>query len=155
MKLTRLFALFSILGAPILVAPIMPLAAQQKIEMAESKIIALEKAWNQAYKFRDKKALTEILHDSVILINDDGTLQSRAAFLAGVDAAPSSDQQQSEPESISVLVFDDVAIATGVFRRITIKNGRSFVERERFVDTWVSRGDSWFCIAASATPMLH
>jgi len=152
MKLTRLFALVSILGAPILVAP---LAAQQKTEVVESKIIALEKAWNQAYKFRDKKALTAILHDSVILINDDGTLQSRAAFLATVDAAPSSDQQQAEPESISVLVFGDVAIATGVFRRITIKNGRSFLERERFVDTWVSRGDSWFCIAASATPMLH
>ncbi len=152
MNLTRLFALVSILAAAILVAP---LAAQQKMEAAESKIIALEKAWNQAYKFRDKKALTAILHDSVILINDDGTLQSRAAFLAGVDAAPSSDQQQAEPESISVLVFGDVAIATGVFRRITIKNGRSFLERERFVDTWVSRGDSWFCIAASATPMLR
>ena len=151
MKPTRLFALVSILIVPILVAPL----ATQRTEAAESKIIALEKAWNQAYKFRDKKALTEILHDSVILIDDDGSLQSRAAFLAGVDAALPTDQQQAEPESMSVLVFGDVAIATGVFRRTTMKNGRSFLERERFVDTWIRRGDSWVCIAASATPVLR
>jgi ketosteroid isomerase-like protein len=129
--------------------------AQETAEASASKIIALEKAWNQAYKFRDKKALAEILHDSLILINDDGSLQSRAAFLAGVDAAPRSDEQQAEPESMSVLVFGNVAIATGVFRRRAVKNGKSYAERERFVDTWVSRGSTWVCIAASATPVLH
>ncbi len=152
MKLTSLRAVVSILLALI---PVTPLVSQQKPEAAVSRITALEKAWNQAYKLRDKKALAEILHDSVILINDDGTLQSRSVFLASVDAAPPSDQQQAEPESISVLVFGDVAIATGVFKRTAAKNGKSFLERERFVDTWVARGDSWVCIAASATPMLH
>ncbi|HEY3973692.1 MAG TPA: nuclear transport factor 2 family protein [Candidatus Sulfotelmatobacter sp.] len=152
MKLMYPYALGLIFAALI---PVAPLAAQDKSDAAVSKIIALEKAWNQAYKFRDKKALTEILHDSIVLVNDDGSLQSRSGFLASIDASAPSDEQQAEPESISVYVFGDVAVATGVFRRREVKNGKSYVERDRFVDTWVSRGGSWVCVAASATSMSH
>jgi len=131
------------------------LAAQEQAASIESKIIAIEKAWNQAYKFRDKKALGEILHDSIVLVNDDGSMQSKTLFLASVDAARPSDEQQAEPESISVRVFGDVAIATGIFREKGIENGKSYVRRNRFVDTWINRNGSWMCAAASATPMLH
>lgn len=119
----------------------------------ESRIIAIEKAWNQAYKFRDKRALGTILHDSIVLVNDDGSLQSKAVFLGSVDAAKPSDQQQAEPESISVHVFGDVAIATGIFREKGVENGKPYVRRNRFVDTWVNRNDAWVCVAASATPV--
>jgi ketosteroid isomerase-like protein len=131
------------------------LAAQEQAASIESKIIAMEKAWNQAYKFRDKKALGEILHDSMVLVNDDGSMQSKALFLASVDAAKPSDEQQAEPESISVRVFGDVAIATGIFREKGIENGKPYVKRNRFLDTWINRNGSWMCAAASATPTLH
>jgi ketosteroid isomerase-like protein len=121
----------------------------------ESKIIAMEKAWNQAFKFRDKKALGEILHDSIVLVNDDGSLESKGGFLNIVESAKSSDDQQAEPESIGVHVFGDVAIATGVFKEKGVENGKSYVRRNRFVDTWVNKNGNWVCVAASATPMLH
>jgi ketosteroid isomerase-like protein len=54
-----------------------------------------------------------------------------------------------------VHVFGDVAIATGVFREKGMENGKAFVRRNRFVDTWVNRNDSWVCVAASAIPMTH
>src|ERR1700676_3334967 len=114
-----------------------PIIAQQNNAPAESKIAALEKAWNLAYKFRDKKALSAILHDSIVLINDDGSLQSRAVFLAAVEASGASDAQQAEPESISVQVFGNVAVATGVFRKRGTENGKAYVRRNRFVDSWV------------------
>src|ERR1700687_6023974 len=41
----------------------------------QSKIIALEKAWNQAYKLGDVRALDGILDAQIVLINDDGTVQ--------------------------------------------------------------------------------
>jgi ketosteroid isomerase-like protein len=132
-----------------------PIVAQQNAASPETKVVALEKAWNQAYKFRDKKALSEILHDSIVLIDDDGSLQSRAVFLAGVDASSLSDQQQAEPESISVQVFGNVAIATGVFRKSGIENGKAYVRRNRFVDSWIYKEGSWVCVAASAIRMLH
>jgi ketosteroid isomerase-like protein len=130
------------------------IVGQDNASSTESKIIAMEKAWNQAYKFRDKKAVNEILDDSVVLVNDDGRLQSKAVFLAGIGTAKPSEEQQAEPESIHVRVFGNTAIATGVFRERGIENGKRYARRNRFVDTWVNRSGSWACVAASATPML-
>lgn len=121
----------------------------------QSKIIAMEKAWNQAFKFRDKKALGEILHDSIVLVNDDGSLETKAGFLSGVEAAKQSDDQQAEPESIAVHVFGDVAIATGIFKEKGVENGKPYLRRNRFVDTWVNKNGNWVCVAASATPVQH
>jgi ketosteroid isomerase-like protein len=139
----------------LLVIATIPLAAQEQTVSIESKIVAMEKAWNQAYKFRDKKALGEILQDSVVLVNDDGSMQTKALFLATMGAAKPSDEQQAEPESISVRVFGDVAIATGIFREKGIENGKPYAKRNRFVDTWINRNGSWTCASASATPTLH
>jgi ketosteroid isomerase-like protein len=130
-----------------------PTAAQDQTETVKSKIIALEKAWNQAYRYRDKSALADILDDSIILVEEDGSIQSRSVFLASIDAARSTDEQISEPESISVRIFGETAIATGVFLRRGFANGKPHLKRNRFVDTWLKRGASWVCIAASATPV--
>jgi ketosteroid isomerase-like protein len=138
----------------VVVALTSSLAAQERGSV-ESKIIAMEKAWNQAFKFRDKKALGEILHDSIVLVNDDGSLESKGGFLNIVESAKSSDDQQAEPESIAVHVFGDTAIATGVFKEKGIENGKAYVRRNRFVDTWVNKNGNWVCVAASATPVLH
>jgi len=115
----------------------------------------MEKAWNQAYKSRDGKALGTILHDSVVLVNDDGTLASKSGFLSEINKAKPSENQQADPESITVRVFGNVAIATGVFRQKGVENGKSFVRRNRFIDTWIRSGDSWQCVSASATPILR
>jgi len=45
----------------------------------QTKIIALEKAWNQAYKRADTRALDLILDDQIVLINDDGSTQTKIA----------------------------------------------------------------------------
>jgi ketosteroid isomerase-like protein len=127
----------------------------QESGSVQSKIIAMEKAWNQAFKFRDKKALGEILHDSIVLVNDDGSLESKSGFLAAVEAAKQSDDQQAEPESIAVHVFGDVAIATGIFKEKGVENGKPYTRRNRFVDTWVNKNGNWVCVAASATPVTH
>jgi ketosteroid isomerase-like protein len=132
----------------------MPILAQDN-SGGESMIIAMEKAWNQAYKSRDGKALGVLLPDSAVLVNDDGSLQSKSGFLAGIDKAKPSANQQENPESITVRFFGNVAIATGVFRQSGFENGKAFVRRNRFVDTWIHNGNSWQCVAASATPILQ
>ena len=146
-KLKLLTAAFLVLVAP--------LVAQSHSDAAESKVIALEKAWNQAYKFRDSKALGVILHDSILLVNDDGSVLTKTSFLALVDSSPASDDQQAEPESIAVHVSGDVAIATGVFRIKGVEKGKPYIRRNRFVDTWIRKGDSWVCVSGSATPITH
>jgi len=120
----------------------------------QSKVIAFEKAWNQAYKAGDTKALDGILDDQIVLINDDGSVQTKAEFLKGVKKSDSQEQQVA-PESMSVHVFGNTAIATGVFRAKGVEAGKPYVRRERFVDTWVYKGGRWVCVATNATPVLH
>lgn len=121
----------------------------------QSRIVALEKAWNQAYKAGDRRALDAILDKDIVLINDDGSVQSKAEFLAGITKAVSSQEQQVAPESMSVHVYGNVAVASGVFRAKGTEAGKSYVRRERFVDTWLYRGGKWVCVATNATPVLH
>jgi len=131
--------------------------AQDDSESAvRSKIIALEKAWNQAYKAGDIRALDAILDNEIVLINDDGSVQSKAAFLGDIKATSNNSQeQQVSPESMSVHVFGGTAISTGVFRAKGVEGGKSYVRRERFVDTWIYKNGQWVCVASNATPVLH
>src|ERR1700747_1259429 len=119
---------------------------------AQGKITALEKLWNQAYKSGDTKALDTILDDSIVLINDDGSIQSKKEFLASVKPSNAQDQQVA-PEMLKVNLHGNVGIASGVLRVKGVEGGKAYTRRERFVDTWLHKGESWVCIATNATPI--
>jgi ketosteroid isomerase-like protein len=125
----------------------------------KSKIVALEQLWNQAYKSGDTKALDSILDSSIILINDDGSVQTKTEFLASVKSSAqqsgAQQQQQVAPESFHVNVFGNVAIATGVMRVKGVEAGKPYTRHERFVDTWLLKHGTWVCIGTDATPVLH
>jgi ketosteroid isomerase-like protein len=129
--------------------------AQDDSALVTSKIVAMEKAWNQAFKLRDVKAVDGILADDIVLINDDGSLQTKTDFLNLIHSAKASEEEQVTPESITVHVEGDVAIATGVFRSKGIKSGKAYLRQDRFVDTWMKKNGTWLCVSASATPVLH
>jgi len=131
------------------------LAQNEAASEVSSRIIALEKAWNQAYKLGDRKALDKILDDHIVLINDDGSVQTKAEFLASVrktNSSSNSQEQQVVPESMKVHVYGNTAIATGIFRAKGIEGGKPYVRRERFVDTWLFKDGKWVCVATNATP---
>ena len=146
-------------AAVVLVALALSMMAQNSDDAsAKSKAGALEQLWNQAYKSGDTKALDSILDDGIVLVNDDGSVQNKAEFLAGVKAStshPNAQEQQVSPESLNVHVFGQVAIATGVMRVKGVENGKSYTRRERFVDTWLYKKGNWVCVGTDATPVLH
>lgn len=121
---------------------------------ARAQVLALEKAWNQAYKAGDSKALDAILDNSLVLVEDDGSLKTKSEFLGSVKSS-NVNQEQVAPESLTVRVFGDTAIAIGVIAVKETKGGKSVVHRERFIDTWIKKNGSWICIATDATPMTH
>ncbi len=100
------------------------------------------------------KALDTLLDNAIVLVNDDGSVQSKKEFLASVRAT-NSQEQQVAPESMSVRVFGSTAIATGVMRVKGVEGGKPYVRREQFVDTWVNKGGRWVCVATDATPVVH
>ena len=134
-------------------------AGQDASESAtKSKIAALEGAWNQAYKSGDTKALDVLLDNGIVLVNDDGSVQTKAEFLASVKPSgkqAGAQEQQVAPESMSVHVFGNTAIATGVFRAKGVEGRKSYARRERFIDTWIYKDGNWICVATDATPILH
>lgn len=140
-------------------AAVLSVSAQSEADAAtKSKIVALEQLWNQAYKAGDTKALDSILDNGIVLVNDDGSVQTKAEFLASVkesSSQPASQQQQVAPESLNVHIFGTTAIATGVMRVKGIEGGKSYTRRERFIDTWVNHGGTWVCVGTDATPVLH
>jgi ketosteroid isomerase-like protein len=131
------------------------LVAQDEADRAtQSRIVALEKAWNQAYKFCDRKALDELLDDQLVLVNDDGSIQGKGEFLASIKKS-NSEEQQVTPESITVHTFGTAASATGVFTLKGTKAGKPYIRRERFLDTWVYRDGKWRCATAAAITEVH
>jgi ketosteroid isomerase-like protein len=129
-------------------------SAQDQDAAARDQVLALEKAWNQAYKAGDTKALSSILDNSLVLVEDDGSLKTKFEFLASVRAS-NANEEQVAPESLTVRVFGNTAIAIGVIAVKESKGGKTVSHRERFIDTWINREGKWVCIATNATPMLH
>ena len=121
-------------------------------EQARSQVLALERLWNQAYKAGDTKALASILDSQLVLVEDDGSLRTKADFLSSI-TAPTSNEEQVAPESLTVRVFGNTAIAIGVIGVKAKQNGKVVTRRERFIDTWIKKNGTWVCIATDATPM--
>ena len=146
-----------VIGAMLVIvsATVLLLSMQESSDSAvQTKIAALEKAWNQAYKMGDTRSLDSLLDDHVVLINDDGSTQTKSQFLASIKG-PTPEEQQVAPESITVRVYGITAIATGLCHASGIENGRRYNHYDRFVDTWMFKDGKWVCVATNATPVLH
>lgn len=85
----------------ILITLVIALAASVRAQSeadaaAQSKIVALEQLWNQAYKCGDTKALDSNIDDAIVLVNDDSSVQTKAEFLASVKSSMSQPNAQQQ-----------------------------------------------------------
>jgi ketosteroid isomerase-like protein len=120
---------------------------------ARSNILALENAWDQAQERGDPKGLAAIFDNALIFVDYDGKLLTKAEYMARVKSN-NTHMEQIVAEQMSVKVFGDTAIVVGTYRVKGAENGRPYLRRGRFVDTWVLIGGRWICVAASTTPIL-
>ena len=83
-----------------------------------------------------------------------GRLLSRSEYLARVRTeAPHPEQVSMDP--MMVRGFGTTAIAVGTYKERGLKNGKPFVKRWRFIDTWVYKKGSWVLVAAGAAPITR
>ena len=47
--------------------------------------------------------------------------------------------------------YGSIAVVTGLYREKGLKNGKPYLHRERFTDTWVLRNKTWTCVASQST----
>jgi hypothetical protein len=120
----------------------------------QGRILALESAWNQAVQQRDAKAVEPLLDDELIYVDDDGTIMNKARYLANV-RSPAAQLQRVVNESLQVRFFENSAVVIGVYREQGLRNGKPYLLRDRFVDTWIDRNGAWMCVASQSTPIAH
>ena len=110
-------------------------------------ILALDNSWNRALETKDTNALDLLLADTFVSVDIDGSMQTKRQFLADIKA-PDYHPSQAVTEHSTVEVYGDSAVVAGVFRTKGVDKGKTYVRRERFVDTWVKINGSWKCVAA-------
>jgi ketosteroid isomerase-like protein len=131
------------------------LTAQDTVDAgARSNVLALEHAWDQAQERGDIKALGAIFANSLVFVDYDGVLLTKSEYLARVKS-DSPHVQQFVIESMNIQVFGNTAIVVGAYRVKGVEDGKPYLRRRRFIDTWVLTDGRWMCVAAEATPILH
>jgi ketosteroid isomerase-like protein len=121
---------------------------------AGAKVLALEGAWNRAEETGDIRALSMLFDDSLLYIDEYGSLQNKAQFLAHT-RDPGAPLQSLITETISVHVYSDTAVVVGNYHAKGTRRGKPYEKQGRFVDTWVLKKGTWVCVAAQATPTLR
>jgi ketosteroid isomerase-like protein len=136
--------------AALLVAAAITASGQGNASDEGGRVLALEKAWNHALEVKDSKALDMLLATTFVDIDIDGSIESKSEFLAGI-VAPSYQPSQAVTEQASVQVYGNAAVVVGIFRIKGTENGKPYVHRERFSDTWIKQNQTWQCVASQST----
>lgn len=127
------------------------LGAQTKpLDAEQARILGLENAWARAVKQKDISALQMMLVPELVYVDYDGALMNKAEYLSSIQSLTLRPQRIVN-ESLSVRIYGAAAVATGVYRENGQKDGKPYVLRERFTDTWVRRGESWMCVSSDST----
>lgn len=123
-------------------------------EQAETTVLALENAWNQAVRLRESAALQQLLVDGMIYIDYDGRVMSKGQYLAQV-RSPLLHPEHVVSESMHAHAYANSVIVTGVYSEKGKKNHVPYVLRERFIDTWVLLKGVWVCVSSQSTPVAY
>lgn len=121
--------------------------AQSSSKDDAGRIIALEQAWNRAIEAKDTKALDQLLAPTFVAVGTDGSLTNKGEFLASIKD-PSYQPAEAVYEDIRAEVYGDTVITTGIFRIRETQKGKRITQRQRFVDTWIKKGQTWQCVAS-------
>ncbi|HWY44815.1 MAG TPA: nuclear transport factor 2 family protein [Candidatus Sulfotelmatobacter sp.] len=136
--------------AALLVAAAITASGQGNVSDEGGRVLALEKAWNHALEVKDSKALDMLLATTFVAIDIDGSIESKSEFLADI-GAPSYQPSQAVTEQANVQVYGNAAVVVGIFRIKGTENGKPYVHRERFSDTWIKQNQTWQCVASQST----
>ena len=128
----------------------LPGAAQNSSNDEAGRVLGLETAWNHAVESKDTKALDQLLAPSFVAVEIDGSVSSKSEFLASIKA-PEYQPSQAVNEQINAQMYGNAAVVVGIFRIKGVEKGKPYLQRERFIDTWIKQNQTWQCVASSAT----
>lgn len=119
-----------------------------------ARVLALETLWNQAEVDKDISALSDLLSDHFIFVDVDGSLSNKPQFISSVkNRAEHIDTIGND--SMATYVYRDAVVVSGTYHEKGTLNGKAYVHRGRFTDTWVRDHTSWMCVASQSTLIVR
>jgi ketosteroid isomerase-like protein len=116
----------------------------------EIQIRQLEHAWNQAEAKQEVKEVSSLLAETLVYTDYDGSFMNKSEYMKWV-AAPEQKADHLYDEGLSVHVYGDAAVVTGIYRESGTNKGKPYVIRSRYTDTWIKQNGVWLCVASHST----
>ena len=126
--------------------------AQTADKTAEKAVAAAEEQWTQSERTNNADLLAPLLADKFMDIDTDGTISSRAKFLADSKASKFT---SIDIQDLHIAVTGQTAIATMVFKaKGTDAKGKPMDYDARWADTYVKMPDGkWQCVLSQGSDL--
>jgi len=112
---------------------------------AEQAVVAAENEMAKALQTNNVELYGSFLAENYVQTDQDGTvLLGKAATLADMKTYIFNNEELSD---LHVTVYDDTAIATGMFVAEVTYQSKPIKNRGRFTDTWVKLDGKWQLVA--------
>ena len=121
-------------------------AVAQEPAGSSAEIVTLENAWVQAEVHNDADALGNLLADTFVSTQPDGSSQNKAETLAFV-RDKSNHWDTVVAENMKVHTYGDTSVVTGTYHEKGTSAGKPFDNHGLFTDTWILRNGKWRCVA--------
>jgi ketosteroid isomerase-like protein len=122
-------------------------AAAQQSDQRESKLLVLERLWNEAQVNRDSAALDALVGERFVNTEYDGEVSDRAKFLSDIKD-PLFKPSAANIQDVKVNIFGETAVIIGIYHTRGTYQGRAYDHLGRFTDTWISENGKWQCVAS-------
>ena len=133
----------------VLVLAVCPVLAQAG--KAEQEIRAMEKLWNESRVRADVAALDRLLADGWTVTHGDGTINTKAEYLADLKSGVRRFFGDVKQDDFTVRVYGDTAVAAGVSDSKVEYNGKPSGGALRFTRVYVKRDGRWQMVVSHAT----
>src|SRR5260370_41641378 len=112
----------------------------------EAKMIALENLWNQIQVNHDADAMGKMLDGDFVLTDHDGTVMSKARFLAAI-RDKSSQLTVEASEDMQLHRHGDTVIVTRAYHAQGTQQRPQLSPLGRLTAAWLDEDCQWLCLA--------
>jgi ketosteroid isomerase-like protein len=139
----------SILCLLLLSAPALGQASIRNVkdDSQQTKLIVMERLWNEAQVNRDARTLDAMIAADFIDTEYDGEISDKTKFLADI-RDPLFNLASLTIQDVKVTMYGDSGVVFGIYHTKGTYQGKPYEHIGRFTDTWVFTQGRWQCVAS-------
>ena len=123
-----------------------------EVDVDRTKLVALENAWNLAQLHHDSDAVAQLLPETFVYTDYDGTVMNKARFLEDLKD-PNYHATLLTNQDMQVIPYSNAAVVIGAYHSKGTYKGKPFDHVGRFTDTWIYQDRKWLCVATHTNLM--